>query len=215
MATPETTTEPTTSVPVTSTIIGADRFNAIKARVKAECQRRAYNGSVSAYGGTDYDYTVAPETGKVIQKEHYEKLAVPLNAINSETFPDTHGARIVNDDELTTMEAKLTVYESRSKTDNSNNDCAASCTGLCISCTGTCTGTCSTSCSGICENSCNNDCYGGCKGKCDTTCTSKCQDSCDVDCWTGCWDTCKDDCTGGCELYCEFNCSGACYTTSS
>lgn len=43
--------------------ITAERFNNLKARVKAECQRRSKAGeasgsvSVSSYAGTEYDYS--------------------------------------------------------------------------------------------------------------------------------------------------------------
>jgi hypothetical protein len=39
------------------------RYNNLKARIKAECQRRAYTGSVATYGGASYDYTTKPAKG--------------------------------------------------------------------------------------------------------------------------------------------------------
>ena len=57
--------------------VSADRFNELKARVKAECQRRAYSGSVSSYGGTAYDYSVVPAAGVIVKEEHREKNSNP------------------------------------------------------------------------------------------------------------------------------------------
>ena len=183
-------------------LISAARINNIKARVKAECQRRAFTGSVAAYGGASYDFTTAPANGRTVTKEHYEKNAVPLNAINKNDFPSTSGARVVSDPELAQMEAKLTVYEARAKTDHNGSDCASSCTGLCYGCTGTCWNACTGctgcgyGCDGVCENNCNYDCYSscdGCSGGC-TSCTNKCDDGCTGMCWFNCLMECVDSC---------------------
>jgi hypothetical protein len=40
--------------------ITASRLIDLKARIKAECQRRKYNGSVESYGGSNYDYSTIP-----------------------------------------------------------------------------------------------------------------------------------------------------------
>ena len=40
--------------------IEAERFAALKARVKAECLRRCHTGSVAEYGGEKYEYTNSP-----------------------------------------------------------------------------------------------------------------------------------------------------------
>lgn len=161
-------------------LIEAQRFTDLKARVKAECQRRSYTGSVASYGGTDYDYASAPASGVKIAQEHYEKLVIPLNAINSETFPDTSGERIITDADLTAMETFLTSAEGRGKT-ATTTDCSASCTGLCKGCTGTCTGSCSGGCSGTCLNTCTGSCTGGCWGGC-TSCSGACTGSCQASC---------------------------------
>ena len=63
--------------------VEAQRFADLKARVRAECLRRCYTGSVAAYGGADYEYTNPAATGHTIDTEHYEKLAFPLAQINS------------------------------------------------------------------------------------------------------------------------------------
>ena len=62
-------------------VILASDFIALKARVKAECKRRKYNGSVEAYAGSSYDYTVKPKNGNVPLPEHFNKIIVPMNAM--------------------------------------------------------------------------------------------------------------------------------------
>lgn len=182
-------------------IIEANRFTSLKSRVKAECTRRAYAGSVAEYGGTSYDYTVNPATGKVILKEHYTKLAIPMNAINSTDTPNISDTRIVLDNDLTTMEAKLTIYESRDKEDRKNTDCSASCTGLCYGCTG-CGGSCSHNCSGC--SGCGDSCSYGC---------SSCSSGCANDCRSQCVDTCKGTCKNSCKNSCHSSCGTECSTS--
>lgn len=176
-------------------IIEANRFTSLKSRVKAECTRRSYTGSVAEYGGTSYDYTVNPDTGKVILKEHYTKLAIPMNAINSTDTPNISDTRIVLDNDLTTMEAKLTIYESRDKEDRQTTDCSASCTGLCYGCTG-----CGNSCSHNCSSSCSGGCDGGCKYSC-----SSCAAACSNGCNNSCSGTCKNSCKNSCGTTCSTN----------
>lgn len=150
-------------------LITADRFNSLKAAVKAECQRRKYTGSVEAYGGTAYDYSVAPASGEIVTKEHSEKNVVPMNAINSSVFPiPTSYENIITETDIAAMETKVAAWATRevgSDADNSASDCAASCTGLCHSCTGNCVSGCTscTSCTGTCEGGCQGGC-GGCGG---------------------------------------------------
>lgn len=176
-------------------IIEANRFTSLKSRVKAECTRRAHIGSVAEYGGTSYDYTVNPATGKVILKEHYTKLAIPMNAINSTDTPNISDTRVVLDNDLTTMEAKLTIYESRDKEDRQTTDCSASCTGLCYGCTG-----CGNSCSHNCSSSCSGGCDGGCKYSC-----SSCAAACSNGCNNSCSGTCKNSCKNSCGTTCSTN----------
>ena len=193
-------------------LISASRFTELKARVKAECQRRAYNGSVSTYGGTAYDYSTTPASGGKILSEHQTKLRTPLSKINSSVISATDSTKI-NDADLTAMEAFVTTCESRKKTDSSGTDCKSSCTGLCYGCTGTCTGTC-TSCTGCTGcTSCSGTCEGctGCTGC--TSCTASCADSCQVDCSNVCWDGCYLGCTGGCGGGCIGGCSSTCTTS--
>ena len=56
----------------------AQDFISIKARVKAECARRKYNGSVKSYSSASYDYTVQPTAGGVPIPEHFNKIIVPI-----------------------------------------------------------------------------------------------------------------------------------------
>ena len=190
-------------------LITPERLVALKANVKAECQRRKYTGSVSSYGDTAYDFTVTPSTGKMILKEHYEKIATPLNAITGDI--DTNGARIISEDEISAMESKVENLKKKSLTaSKANSGCAASCTGLCAtSCTGSCSGSCDGSCDGDCEG-----CTGTCSGSCDGSCIDSCARGCSNDCsgyCTGCSggcievcaDSCNGTCVGGCDTSCE------------
>ena len=61
----------------------ASDFVDLKARVKAEMNRRCRNGSLVAYAGTNYDYTTPLEAGGKINLEHVNKIIEPLNAITS------------------------------------------------------------------------------------------------------------------------------------
>ena len=178
-----------------NSIISPDRFNKLKAKVKAECQRRAYVGPVNSYSGSDYDYINVPAINTVITKEHYEKIAIPMNAISGDI--PVNGARVIDGVEMTTMETKVTTLSNISLgASQANTGCAASCTGLCSTgCYNECTGcTSCTSCSG---------CY-GCGG-CDGTCSGRCSG------------TCSGSCTGGCSACggCDVNCSGSCWSTSA
>ena len=185
MATPEVTTEDNVR-------LVASRFSNLKAKIKAECQRRAYVGSVTSYAGSSYDYSAAPATDTIIKKEHYEKIAVPMNAITGDIATD--GARVVSDAELTAMETKVTTLSNISLgVSQANTGCNASCTGLCstgcydactscTSCSG-CSG-CGDACTGCtgCGNSCVGGCY-GCGARCANACNG-CTGTCDSSCWS-------------------------------
>ena len=181
-------------------LITPDRLVALKAKVKAECQRRKYVGSVSSYGGTNYDFSIAAASGKIMLKEHYEKNAIPLNAITGDI--DTNGARIVSDDEITAMENKVEKLSNISRwASKANSGCAASCTGLCA-------GSCSDSCDGSCDG-CDGTCEGTCTG-CGSGCASTCEGDCIGGCGYNCWSACASDCTGKCDDTCEGGCYGSC-----
>lgn len=61
----------------------ASDFVSLKARVKAEMNRRRYSGSLTSYAGTAYDYTENPTSGGVIKPEHANKLIIPGQCNNS------------------------------------------------------------------------------------------------------------------------------------
>lgn len=177
-------------------VLKAERFTALKAKVKAEMLRRNQSGSVAAYGGTAYDYTVKPAAGKVLLQEHLDKLSVPMSAVNNTSIPGKTGKRVISEAELSAMEAKVAAWAARSITDTSGSDCKSGCTGACYTgCATGCTGCgsgCPTGCSG-----CGSGCPDGCSG-----CGRGCADSCD-----GCGFGCADDCDG-CGSGCPTGCSG-------
>ena len=180
----------------------ASEFNALKARVKAEMQRRQYNGSLTTYGGTSYDYTVTPAAGNTVLIEHMNKLVQPLNAINA-----TGMTTVKTGDPIQAIQALntfLTAAEKYSLT-SSTTDWKSSCTGLCTTgCGNTCTG-CSGTCTGTCSTTCTGSCSGGCSG-CGGNCTGKCY---------GC-KGCSGGCSGcaGCGSSCSKNCSAVCASAS-
>ena len=173
------------------TLITPTEINDLKARVKAECKRRSYAGSAADYASLTYDFSIKPATGKYITSEHYNKIAIPLNAINADVIENTNIQHsIIAENDYTTLNAFVTSLETRSISDNENSDCKSSCTGMCYGCQTTCSG----SCTGGCTGSCSGGCSGSCKGSC-SGCTS-----------------CSGDCTQTCGFFCGQGCSGACYT---
>ena len=217
-------------------LVDSARFLALKAEVKAECLRRCYTGSIADYGGTDYDFDHPPAKDNLIDVEHFEKIAVPLNQINDIVIEDTarkvttDGQRIISDEEMTAMEAAVTKYKTRSMSDTTQGDCRSSCTGACHTassttcvggcgqnCSGTCTGTCRgcSGCSGTCQGSCSG-CGSGCAGSCSGSCSGGCKTTCTVQCgYQGCVGTCLGLCSNGCTTscqkacgYCGTNCTG-------
>lgn len=199
-------------------VVKADRFTALKARVKAEVQRRNQSGSVASYAGSAYDYTVAPGPGKTIRAEHRDKLVTPLRAVNSDVVPASAGAA-VKDSELANLETRVTAWSARSMTDRSGSDCKSGCTGTCY--TGCATGCyscgsgCPNSCSGCgfgcdgckgCGSSCSDDCTSSCSGNCGTSCSNNCQAECATSCKDGCYTNCKGTCEGECSQVCSKGC---------
>ena len=171
----------------------------LKARVKAEMQRRCRNGTLVAYAGTDYDYTVTPETGGQMLVEHVNKIVVPMNAIT----PSGMTERVVGDQAVAmdVMDAKLTAYSAEPMQKNATSSCSGACSGLCV---GGCWNSCS-GCGGACSHSCSGTCSGNCGG-CDNTCTNGCKGGC-----SGCGPctNCPGRCTGGCYTACTDGCGTA------
>lgn len=211
-------------------LVDAKRFADLKNRVRAECLRRCYSGSVADYGGTDFDYSAEPTKDQLIRTEHYTKLVVPLSKINEDDIPSLEGNRIISDAEMTQMEAAVTRYETRSMSDTTKGDCKSSCTGAChTACSSTCTGGCGQQCSGTCTGGCNgcsgcsgrctgscSGCGSGCSSGCSGRCTGGCKDSCTVTCGQqgcvgSCLGLCHNGCTSSCQKscgYCGANCTG-------
>ena len=183
-------------------VILASDFIAIKARVKAECARRKYNGSVASYADSSYDYTVEPSDGNVPLPEHFNKIIVPLNAITDTGRSQTQNGYLVRS--MSGINSALTALEAIAETAASSG-CSASCTGLCQ---GTCATGC-TGCTGGCSGSCGSGCSTGCSGGCKTTCRDLCADDCTGECEESCSSYCSGGCDGGCKGYCKGSCSGA------
>ena len=153
-------------------ILATDIKN-LKAKVKAECARRKYTGSVAGYAGTSYDYTTVPAPGGAAKEEHIKKIIEPMNAIKATGYTSsTVGTSIKA---LNTIDANVTTYAAESIT-ASKSSCASSCTGLCVNCTGSCTGSC-TGCSGRCSGSCSGGCDDG-GGGCGIGCYGDCEGGC-------------------------------------
>lgn len=199
--------------------IKADRFTALKAKVKAECLRRSYSGSVADYGGAAYDYTETPAAGKTVRQEHRDKLSGPLRAINPDGIAQHTGSGAVSETELAAMETKVTAWAARSITDTSGSDCKSGCTGACYTgCVTGCSGCsgCSGGCSGGCRG-CGSGCPSGCSG-CGSGCPSGCS-GCGSGCPSGCSGTCDTGCDSTCGRVCSSGCpngcSGGCKTSTS
>lgn len=188
----------------------ASDFVSLKARVKAEMNRRCRSGSLTAYAGAAYDYSVVPANGVIVKPEHLNKLVVPINAISPSGYTEKAAGDAVP--ELATLDAKLAAHEAYPMR-GSGSDCASGCSGLCSSgcynsCSG-CGGSCSYDCSG-CSGTCTGDCEGTCSGGCSTSCGGACwRDGCTSNCTAAC----RMDCTGGCKGNCGSICSTNCRTT--
>ena len=208
-------------------IIKATDFTDLKAKVKAECARRKYVGSVANYASSSWDYNTTPATGKIVSKEHYTKLIEPLLAINNKVLvdgqkvnlPSASSTRIVDsDNELYRMDTLVTLLATRTINNHSATDCNSQCTGTCTaSCVTDCLGTCSDGCSG-CGSGCETSCYGSCANYCSVRCSSGCQNgcgnSCAGDCQTWCYTSCSSSATT-CPDGCTNNCMGACSECAS
>ena len=180
----------------------ASELIAIKARVKAEMLRRNKVGSLTAYGGSAYDYTVTPEAGNPILPEHFNKIIAPMNAM-----VNTGLSTVASGDPIPALDglvAHLTAAEGYSITGNSTN-CKASCSGLCVgTCQSACGSGCSSSCTGSCSGGCNDHCADGCTNACGGSCSPGCGSTCNK----GCANSCATDCSGGCEDKCRGSCTG-------
>ncbi len=178
----------------------ASELVAIKARVKAEMLRRNQVGSLTAYGGSSYDYTVTPTAGGKILPEHWNKIITPMNAMVNTGMTTVSSAQKIPP--LNTINTLLTTAEGYSITGSSTN-CKSSCSGLCV---GTCKTVCGAGCSGNCTGSCTDACTDACTG-CTGGCKGGCSKGCKNDCSEGCAWTCNSNCSGGCKADCRMYCA--------
>lgn len=187
-------------------VILASDFVSLKARVKAEMNRRCRSGSLTSYAGTNYDYSVTPASNVKILPEHLNKLTTPVNAISDCGISEKQSGDVIP--ALDDFDTKLSSHEAFPMS-GSGTDCASSCSGLCSSgcwnnCSG-CGGSCSYDCSG-CSGTCSGSCSGSCSGGCDGSCGGACwRDGCTSNCTAAC----RMDCEGGCSS-CRGKCSGSC-----
>lgn len=187
-------------------VFSATDFINLKARVKAECARRKYNGSVASYATATYDYTVVPSANTVPLPEHFNKIITPMNAmVNTGRSTVSSGSLVA---QLASISSALSTLEAKDVT-ASNSGCKSSCTGLCQgTCTGTCTSGCSSGCKGSCKGSCSGSCASQCIDTCKDVCASDCTATCGLGCSFGCVDTCSGTCSDGCMGACKGWCKG-------
>lgn len=180
-------------------VILASDFVSLKARVKAEMNRRCRSGSLTSYAGTNYDYSVTPASNVKILPEHLNKLTTPVNAISDCGISEKQSGDVIP--ALDDFDTKLSSHEAFPMR-GSGTDCASGCSGLCSN-------GCWNSCSG-CGGSCSYDCS-GCSGTCSGSCSGSCSGGCDGSCGGACWrDGCTSNCTAACRMDCTYSCSGEC-----
>ena len=195
----------------------AAEMNTLKAKVKTEMQRRAYNGSMTGFASVSYDFSTTPTSGTKVTADQGKKVIEPLLNIkdhgNLNTADLKTGSKIPSsfNNELLSYTDSL----SKEPIDGATSSCRGACSGLCV---GTCGSTCSgcSSCSGGCTGSggsggSGSSGCGGCSGNCGGCnscsgcigCSSGCQGGCSGNC-----DGCSRSC-GGC-----IGCSGSCESCS-
>ena len=199
-------------------LITSDEFNLLKRMVQEEINRRSTSrsrGSMSAYNGSAYQYTMTPAKGVTVTNEHIQKVTKPLDAVNGSSITPTPSGDV---EASTVQQAAQKLNELKAKPEvGSNTGCVASCSGLCYSgcysscsgCTGSCTGNCTGSCTGSCTGGCSTTCTGSCTGSCNTTCSGTCSGSCTSTCARACSSGCSGSCSGSCSGDCD-SCSGSC-----
>lgn len=222
-------------------IIQAQRLKDLKQRIKNECRNKRNHdvtlrfgthqgtqlsitgGSVAEYGTSNWDYNNPPTTNRDALIEHFNKVIIPLRAININRVPDGPSDRVITDADITNMETAIAALELRDVYNQSATDCFTMCTGTCTTtCTGGCANGCTNSCQG-CGRSCSYDCSNGCEGGCGDNCTGQCRTNCTTGCGTGCSGDCirecatTSSCSSGavCSSGCSSTCSGGCYTGCS
>ena len=147
-------------------MLTAEELIALKAKVKAEMQRRCYYGSLTKFAGSAYDFTETPVKGGKIRAEQGLKVIEPLLQICDKGYLNidraVKGGKIPNafDTELSTWVDTL----AKEEITGDSTSCRGACTGLCMgTCSTTCTG-CSSTCTGTCGGNCSKSCGGSCTG---------------------------------------------------
>ena len=56
----------------------AAEMNTLKAKVKTEMQRRAYNGSMTGFASASYDFSTTPASGTKVTADQGKKVVEPL-----------------------------------------------------------------------------------------------------------------------------------------
>lgn len=124
-------------------LISPQDYIALKELVKREIQRRskaASVGSMSAYAGANYDYSVTPASKtQEITDEHIQKITRPLDAVTGGGLTQAAHEIILAD----TLNAAANVVARLSSKSETSQDtgCNAQCSGLCYSsCFSACSG---------------------------------------------------------------------------
>ena len=147
--------------------ITAERLNELKAKVKAEMQRRnstEHGASLSSYAGTAWDFSTTPKNGDVITDEHVQKVIDPLIEVNDFLYDNSFRTGKSGLEQTFYKAEKYVDSISKIGKTDANSGCRGACTGLCQdACVGQCLG-----CSGTCQNQCQG---------CSHTCGSGCQTS--------------------------------------
>lgn len=177
----------------------ASQLVTLKSSVDKEMKRRCYNGSMTAYAGSNYAFQTTPSAGGIIKAQQGNAVIQPLNAVKPvDGLATAASGEIIpagfDNDKL----AKVVNDLSSMTTTTPSPGCAASCSGLChTQCSTTCSGCsgcggcggcsgCSGSCSGTCSFRCG---AAGCTGTCSSTCGVGCTGSCIGTCGAGCANT--------------------------
>lgn len=195
----------------------------LKSKIKSEMLRRngfgsssklwtpsTAFGSMSEYGGSEYDFTHSPLKGEKIHKEYGEKTVDLLLKVRDydnltstkegEAIPTGFNSDLIMEvkrlaEEQFTGETETTVAARKSAGETSIGAVEVS------SCKGACSGLCVGSCIGMCN---------GCYSTCTASCGSGCESGSKVDTYTpSLCKACTSQCQGGCKASCGSSCTGS------
>ena len=106
-------------------LITSDEFNLLKRMVQEEINRRSTSrsrGSMSAYNGSAYQYTMTPAKGVTVTNEHIQKVTKPLDAVNGSSITPTPSGDV---EASTVQQAAQKLNELKAKPEvGSNTGCA-------------------------------------------------------------------------------------------